>query len=104
MQCPTESKKKISETLESELARTGDVRSSLYFCTLSTISISLKKLHIDGLLMSLKEVILYFARRVFKRGQLRRQCLTVCTPVPQLHSRSSLGMRGIAKRPVSIFR
>ena len=80
------------------------MRSNLYFCTLSTISISLKKLHTDGLLMSLKVDMLYFVRMVFRRGQLRRQCLTVCTAVPQLHNRSSLGMLGAAKRPVSILR
>ena len=86
------------------MARTGGVRSNLYFRTLSTISISLKKLHTDGLLMSLKVDMLYFVRTVFRRGQLRRQCLTVCTAVPQLHNRSSLGMLGVAKRPVSILR
>ena len=100
-QCP--SKVQTVDNLTRVLARTGVYVQIFYLCILNTHSISFKKLHIDGLLMSLKAVMLCFVRREFRRGQFWRQCLRVCTAVQHRHNRSSLGMRGTAKRPVSIL-
>ena len=74
-----------------------------YFCTLSTFSISFKKLHMDGLLISFIDVMLYLQRREFRWGQSGRRCFNVWISVLQWHNLSSLLMRGVENRPVSIL-